>query len=425
MILLSNIKFIKENQEKVKEGIENKGYKVDIDELLKVHESMVNNQLTLQVLSRQKNEANKIIPRSQGKDKENKIEEMKIVDARAKEHFKELEKSMKRYIELAENVPNLPALDVKVGKNESENEIIKTVGEKTKFDFKPKDHLEIGKSLDIIDVKRAATVSGSRFTYLKNEAVLLQFALINFAFDFLVKEGFKPILPPVMITDESMKAMGYLEHGGDDETYHFEKDQLYFVGTAEQAIGPMHQNEILNDQVLPLRYVGYSSCFRREAGSYGKDVKGILRVHQFDKVEMFCYAKPEDSNREHEYLLSLEEKIMQALEIPYQVVKMCTGDLGFPTARKYDLEAWMPGQGRYRETHSTSSCTDFQARRLNIRYKSKETGKNEFVHTLNGTATALGRTIIAILENYQQRDGSVTIPKVLQSYLKGLREIKK
>jgi len=208
-------------------------------------------------------------------------------------------------------------------------------------------------------------------------------------------------------------SMGYLEHGGEEDMYVFEKDGLVLTGTSEQAIGPMHANETLKD--LPLRYVGFSSCFRRESGSYGKDTRGVLRVHQFDKVEMFSFTKPEDSDKEHEYLLSLEEKLFAALEIPYQVVKMCSGDLGAPAARKYDLEAWMPGQGEYREVTSTSTTTDFQARRLNIKYQSG--GKTEYVHTLNGTAFAIGRTIIAIMENYQQEDGSVEIPEVLRKWV--------
>jgi len=220
-----------------------------------------------------------------------------------------------------------------------------------------------------------------------------------------------------------MGAMGYLEHGGEEETYHFAKDGLYLVGTSEQSIGPYYMDEVLNEKDLPLRYVGYSTCFRREAGSYGKDTKGILRVHQFDKVEMFSFTKPEDSDKEHDFLLSMEEKLVQGLEIPYRVVKMCTGDLGISAARRYDIECWMPSQNQYRETHSTSTCTDFQSRRLNIRFRNKD-GKLELTHTLNGTAFALGRIMIAILENYQQADGSIKIPEVLHKYI-GIKEIKK
>ena len=249
------------------------------------------------------------------------------------------------------------------------------------------------------------------------DAVDLEFALTRFAFDVLKKEGFIPVVPPVFLKPEAMRGMGYLDYN-EDEMYHLEKDDLYLIGTSEQAIAAMHMNEILEAKKLPLRYAGFSSCFRREAGSYGKDTKGILRVHQFDKIEMFSFFEPENSKKEHEFLLSMEEKLMQALQIPYRVLQMCTGDLGFQAANKYDIEAWLPGQNQYRETHSTSNDTEFQSRRLNIKYKNLKTGKNEFVHTLNGTAFAIGRMIIAIMENYQQKDGVVKIPTVLEGYIK-------
>jgi len=241
--------------------------------------------------------------------------------------------------------------------------------------------------------------------------------LINLAFDTLTKEGFVPIIPPVMLKPEMAKGMGYPEQFDGEEAYYIEKDNLFLVGTSEQSMGAMHANETFNEKDLPQRYVGFSTCFRREAGSYGKDTKGIFRVHQFDKVEMFSFSKPEDSKKEHQFLLKMEENLMKKLKIPYRILQMCTGDLGFPAAAKYDIETWMPSESRYRETHSTSNCTDFQSRRLNIRYKKKD-GSLDFVHTLNGTAFATGRTIIAIIENYQQKDGSVKMPEALQKYLK-------
>ncbi|MFH1253795.1 MAG: serine--tRNA ligase, partial [Candidatus Uhrbacteria bacterium] len=284
-----------------------------------------------------------------------------------------------------------------------------------KFDFEPKDYMTIAEKLDLIDVKRAAKVSGTRFGYLKGEVALLEFALINLALDVLSKEHFIPVIPPVMIKTEMMEAMGYLDTAADRaERYFLDKDNLILVGTSEQSIGPMYQGEILEEKDLPRRYVAFSSCFREEAGAYGKDTKGILRVHQFDKVEMFSICQPEKSKEEHQFLLKMEEKLMQSLKLPYQVVQLCTGDLARPSASTIDIETWMPGQGEYRETHSTSNCTDFQARRLNIRYRSKQ--GVEFVHTLNGTAFAIGRTLIAIIENYQQKDGSVKVPKALQKY---------
>ena len=220
------------------------------------------------------------------------------------------------------------------------------------------------------------------------------------------------------------RGMGYIEQTDKEEAYYLPQDNLYLVGTAEQSIGPMHADEIFEEKDLPKRYVAFSTCFRREAGAYGKDTKGILRVHQFDKVEMFSFVKPEDSKKEHQFLLSLEEALMQSLKIPYRIVQMCTGDLGVPAAAKYDIEAWMPGQGEYRETHSTSNCTDFQARRLNIRYRRSD-GKLEFVHTLNGTATAIGRTLIAIIENYQEKNGSIKVPEVLQPFINRQKVTKK
>jgi len=395
-----DIKFIRENLEKVKNGVENKGYKVDFEKLLKLDDERRNLIAKNDELRAERNKLTK-----EDRDKGKKIKE----DLQKLEP--ELKKTEKDFMELLQQVPNIPASDVKVGKNESENEIIKKWGEKTKFNFKPKEYVEIAEKLDLIDTKRAAKVSGTRFGYLKNQAAILEFALIRYVMDILTKEGFVPVVPPVMINEKSMRGMGYFDRGSD-EVYKTQ-DDLYLVGTSEQSIGPMHMDEVLSD--LPKRYVAFSTCFRREAGSYGKDTKGILRVHQFDKVEMFSYVEPKDSNKEHEFLLSLEEKIYQGLGIPFEVSKMCTGDLGDPAVRKYDINAWIPSENKYREITSTSDCTDYQARRLNIKFRDKE-GKLDFVHTLNGTGVAVGRTIIAILENYQQKDGSIKIPEVLQKY---------
>jgi seryl-tRNA synthetase len=336
-----------------------------------------------------------------------------------KDLLKKLEPELKlieiEYKKALFDIPNPPAKDVKTGKSDKENEVLRKEGKIKKFDFKPKDYLTLAESLDIIDVARASKVSGSRFGYLKADAARLELALVQFAMETLAKEGFVPVIPPVLIKKEMMGGMGYLEHGGEEDMYVFDKDGLVLVGTSEQSVGPMHSGEILPVKDLPRRYMGFSSCFRREAGSYGKDTKGIIRVHQFDKVEMFSFCEPEKSDKEHEFLLSLEEKLFGLLEIPYQVVKMCSGDLGAPASRKYDLEAWMPGQGTYREVTSTSNTNDFQARRLNIKY-AKE-GKVDYLHMLNGTAFAIGRTIVAIIENYQLADGSIAIPKVLQKWM--------
>lgn len=311
-------------------------------------------------------------------------------------------------------LPN-PALEgVPVGKDEGGNVEIRKWGELPKFNFPVKAHCELGESLDLVDTERAGKVSGTRFGYLKNEAVLIELALIDLGMKKLLKKGFTPIFPPVMIQKEVMSSLGYNNYGFE-ETYVLPDDHLCLIATAEHAIVPYFKDEILKEDELPKRFIGYSSAFRREAGSYGKDTKGILRVHQFNKLEMVSLVKPEDSENELEMFLSIEEELMQALKIPYHVVKMCTGDLGDPAAAKYDIEAWFPAESKYRETHSCSNCTDYQARRLNIRYK-KSDGKMEFVHILNGTVFS-ERPILAILENYQQADGTVEIPEVLRNYV--------
>lgn len=407
-----DIKFIRQNPDKVKEDARKRGVDINIDRLLEIDEER---RKLLQEIEGQKAEQNKAS--AQKITDNDKLEQLKELKNKIKELEEKLKEINEEYNKLMYQMPNLLNDDVPEGKDERDNKIIREVGKKIDFDFKPKDYLEIAEKLDIIDTKRAAKVSGSRFGYLKGDAALLEFALIQFAFDILIKEKFIPIIPPVFIKPEAMKGMGYIDSEKDkEERYFFEKDNLYLVGTSEQSVGPMHTDEVFEQSELPKRYAAFSTCFRREAGSYGKDTKGILRVHQFDKVEMFSFTEPQKSKDEHKLLLSLEEKIMQELKIPYRMVHLCGGDLARPSVSTYDIEAWLPGQGTYRETHSTSNTTDFQSRRLNIRYKSKE--GTQYVHTLNGTAIALGRMIIAIIENYQQKDGSIKIPKVLQRYLK-------
>ena len=404
-----DIKFIRENPDKVKKNCENRHIKVDINKLLKIDKEKREKQKQLEEIYAKKNKATKEIQKLENEKKKKKIiSEMKKIDKKINEEFKVL----------MYQIPNICFDDVPVGDSDEDNVVIREMGKKPKFKFQVKDYLEIAEKLDLIDTKRASKVSGTRFSYLKGEAVLIEFALINLIFDILIKQGFKPIIPPVLVKSDIMKAMGYIDSKEDiEERYFFEKDNLFLVGTSEQSIGPMHKDEIFQEKELPKRYVAFSSCFREEAGSYGKDTKGILRVHQFDKVEMFSFCKPNKSVEEHQFLLSLEEKLMQTLKIPYRVVKLCTGDMARPSATTFDIEAWMPGQKQYRETHSVSNCTDFQTRRLNIRYQRKEDKKLDFVHALNGTAFAIGRTIIAIIENYQQEDGSIKMPKALQKYL--------
>ncbi len=414
-----DIKFIRENPEKVKQGAKDKGVEVDMDKLLELDKKR---REILAQTEQIKAEQNKIS--GKGAPTQETIEMAKALKEKVQAGESQLKQIEEEFNKLMYQIPNVPFDDVPVGKDDSGNKVKEfgKIKEKPKFDFKPKEHWEIGEQLDIIDTERAGKVAGTRFYYLKRQGALLEFALINFAFAKLVKKGFIPVIPPVMIKKEMAWAMGYLQQTDDEEAYHLEKDDLYLTATSEQSLGAMHAGETFDEKDLPLRYVGFSTCFRREAGSYGKDTKGILRVHQFDKIEMFIFCKPEDAKKEHELLLSMEKELMDNLGLHYQVIDICTGDLGAPAAKKYDIEAWMPGQDRYRETHSTSNCTDFQARRLNVRYKDKQ-GKLNFVHTLNGTAFSM-RPIIAILENYQQKDGTIEVPKVLRKWT-GFKEIKK
>ncbi|KKQ38642.1 MAG: Serine-tRNA ligase [Candidatus Levybacteria bacterium GW2011_GWC2_37_7] len=407
-----DIKFLRENPEKIQKAAKDKNVDINVGHILEIDKKYKELSISVQKL---REERNILTASMKGKPTPQYLKKGKTL----KEKLEKEEHALKAvWIELKielYKIPNPAKPDVKIGKNDTENKVLRKVGTPTKFSFKPKDHLEIGENLDIVDVARASKISGARFYFLKNEGVLLEFALRELAFEILLKEGFIPVLPPVLIKKEVMRGLGYMEKSGDEDMYILEKDGLVLVGTSEQSIVSMHKDEILNVKDLPKRYVGFSTCFRREAGSYGKDTRGILRAHQFDKIEMVSFVAKGEDDKEHEYLLSLEEKLLQALGIPYQVVKMCTGDLGFPAARKYDLEAWIPSENKYREVTSASTTTDFQARRLNIKY-SAEQNKKEFVNILNGTAFS-ARPIIAMLENYQQEDGSVLIPKILQKYL--------
>lgn len=431
-----DIKFIRENPKKVKEACKKRQVKIDIEELLKIDKEKRENLQKIEKIRAEKNKASKKITATKDKKEKQKIiSEMKKIDKKGDKIEKDLKKLENKVQETMYKIPNMPFDDVPIGKDESGNVVMRQVtasgklcspgqGKKTKFDFKPKDYLEIAENLDLIDVKRAAKVSGSRFGYLKNKAALLEFALINFALDVIVKKGFIPIIPPVLIKSEAMCAMGYIDTKEDlAERYFFEKDNLFLVGTSEQSIGPMHKDEIFSEKDLPKRYLSFSTCFREEAGSYGKDTRGILRVHQFDKLEMFIFSQPENSQKEHQLLIKIEEELMKSLKLPYRLVHLCTGDSARPSASTFDIETWFPTQNKYRETHSASNCTDFQARRLNIKYRDKN-NKLNFVHTLNGTAFAIGRMLIAIIENYQQKNGSIKVPDALQKYT-GFKEIKK
>ena len=412
-----DIKFIRKNPNKVKEGCEKKQVKVDINKLLMLDERKRKYLKDVEFLKSEQNKFSDLVSKETDSNKKERLvsKAQKIKDEIRKDDsiLRGLTQEFKR---LMFQIPNLPLEDIPTGKDEKDNVVLRDVGRKPKFDFQPKDYLTIAEKLDLIDIKRAAKVSGSRFSYLKNEGALLEFALLGLALNVLIKKGFIPVVPPVMIKPEMAQGMGYPEQFDGEEAYFIEKDNLFLIGTAEQSLGPMHANEILEEKELPKRYVAFPcTCFRREAGSYGKDTRGIFRVHQFNKIEMFSFCKGKDSQKELQFFLKIEEELMQTLKIPYRVIQMCTGDLGFPAAVKYDIEAWFPFEGRYRETHSTSSCTDFQARRLGIRWRDEDNNLN-FVHTVNGTVFSQ-RPILAILENYQQKDGSIKIPKVLQKYI--------
>jgi seryl-tRNA synthetase len=316
---------------------------------------------------------------------------------------------------VAAALPNLPDPDAPDGMTEDDAVVVREVGDRPSFDFEPRDHLEIGEELGLIDMEAGARVSGSRFAYLKGDLVLLELALVRFALDLVRAEGHEPVVPPVLVREEALYGTGFLP-GDRDQIYEVPKDELFLVGTSEVSLAALHAEQILDAEQLPLRYAGFSTCFRREAGAAGRDTRGIFRVHQFDKVEMFSFVEPEGSAAEHERLLATEERILAALEIPYRVVNVAAGDLGAPAAKKYDCEAWIPSQERYRELTSCSNTTDFQARRLNCRYRAADNESPQAVHTLNGTAVAVGRTMIALIENRQERDGGFTLPKTLHPY---------
>jgi seryl-tRNA synthetase len=317
--------------------------------------------------------------------------------------------------QLALSLPNLPDPDAPEGMTEEDAVVIRVVGDRPDFGFEPRDHLEIGADLDLIDMELGARLSGSRFAYLKGDLVLLELALIRFAIETVRAEGHEPVVPPVLVREEALEGTGFLP-GDRDQIYEIPKDDLFLTGTSEVALASLHADQILEGDALPLRYCAFSTCFRREAGAAGRDTRGIFRVHQFDKVEMFSFVDPDASAAEHERLLAIEERILGALEIPYRVVNVAVGDLGAPAAKKYDCEAWIPSQGRYRELTSCSNTTDYQARRLGARYRPAEGEAPRPVHTLNGTACAVGRTIIALIENRQESDGSFTLPNILHPY---------
>jgi seryl-tRNA synthetase len=418
-----DLKHLRENQTWYEKAFAKKQMKVDIPHVLKLdseHRDLIQN---VEEKRSEKNKVSKLIPTYKDAERQAKILEMKALDVKLKESEEQLNRISAQLKEVIETLPNPPHESVPEGKDSSENKPIRTVGKPPKFDFEPRDHMDLGKALDLIDMETAAKTSGARFYYLKNEAVRLEFALWNWLLTKYTEKGFIPVTTPMLVKEQMMYATGFFP-ADRNEIYKVNpgEDDLYLIGTSEVPLAGLHMFEPLKKEELPKRYIGFSGCFRREAGSYGKDTKGILRVHQFEKMEMFSFCDPANSWEEHDFLLSIEEEILKDLKLHYQVVNICGGDLGAPAAKKYDCEVWIPSQKQFRELTSCSNCTDFQARRGGIRYKDEQ--GTHFCHTLNGTATAFTRMLIAILENYQQEDGSVEIPKVLQPFMGKIKVIK-
>lgn len=409
-----DVKLLRENPNLVRSSQKARGESESlVDELLAADEVRRAAIVEFEALRAEQNSLSKSVGAAKGDEKSALLDRAKSLSAQVKEAEAKKSLTEESFRKLALLLSNIVDPSAPIG-GESDFKVIEQVGKPREFGFEVKDHVELGKILGAIDVERGAKVSGARFYYLTGVGALLELALVNYAISLATKAGFIPVIPPVLVKPEAMEGTGFLGQAAEN-VFYLKEDDFYLVGTSEVPLAAYHMDEILDSNKLPLRYSGYSPCFRREAGSYGKDTRGIIRVHQFEKVEMFSFCKPEDAAAEHQRLLAWEKEFLNAMEIPYRVIDVATGDLGSSAIRKFDCEAWIPTQGGYREVTSTSNCTDFQARRLNIRTKG-ENGTSP-VATLNGTLVAVPRMIVAILENHQQADGSVNLPKALQSYL--------
>lgn len=419
-----DIAFVREHPEEVVKAAKLKGLSVDIMGVITLDKKRRELQVRLDKIRATKNKAGADLTKLLGESKKQALEKLKKIDQQEAQLKPELADVEQKLTDALSALPNPPLPEVPEGKGEEDNVVVRKWGGPQKFDFSPLNHVALASRLDLIDFETGAKVTGSGFYFLKNEAVLLEFALVRYALDFLAQKGFTLWFTPDLARSSFYLGTGYLPRGKEAQIYEIKNQDLGLIATAEVTLAGVHSGEIMEASDLPKRYAGYSHCFRQEAGAYGKYSKGLYRVHQFSKVEMFAYTLPEESLKMHEELLSLEEELWQGLGIPYRVIEMCTGDLGAQAARKFDLEAWMPGRGEWGEVTSTSNTTDYQARRLNIRYRSRE-GKVAYAHTLNGTAIATSRALIAILENYQQKDGSIVIPEVLRPHMGGLKEIRR
>ena len=421
-----DLEFIRSNKEKVKKAIDTKYFKQKksglIDDLLKIDSQRKKLLKEVENLRAIQNKASKKI----GDKSISQAEKKKLINqmASVKKDLTVLEKELKKvdsiYKKIIWQIPNMPDKDAPIGKDDNDNIEIRHWGKIPKFLFEPKDHLTLAQGLDLVDFEAGKKIVGSKFYFLKNQGVDLTLAIFNYVFDILKKEKFTTFISPELAKTEIVEAIGFQPRGAEKQIYEIEDENLSLIATAEITLGGMHKDDVLTYDKLPLKYAGLSNCYRVEAGSWGKYSHGLYRVHHFHKIEMFIYCQPEESKKNHEYIVKLEEKIFQGLGIPYRVMDVCTGELGAPYTRKYDLEGWMPGRGEkgdWGEITSASNATDYQAQRLNIRFKDKD-GKNKHPHMLNGTAIPISRALICILENYQQKDGTIKVPKALESYMK-------
>lgn len=408
-----DINILRDDREALAESLRRRGAEFDLSELATLDEERRSTRSAAEVLRREQKAAGKSISKLDGAAKQAAIESASKLSEEYKRLVAQADDLDERFNAIWIKLPNMTDPTAADGLHEDDAVELKRVGQPPAFEFEHKDHVELGTALGMLDVERASKVSGSRFGFIMGDLAIMEFSLVRYAMDTLMPHGFVPMIPPVLVRDHALYGTGFFP-GDAEQVYSVPDDDLYLVGTSEVPIAAFHGDEIFDAEQLPIRYAGYSTCFRREAGTYGKDTRGIFRVHQFDKVEMFSFVAADASQAEHDFLLAREEELIGGLELPYRVVNVAAGDLGSSAAKKYDIEAWFPSQQRYREVTSTSNTTDFQSRRLKIRYRTDD--GNAFVHTLNGTAIAVGRILIALMENHQLEDGTVAIPSALVPY---------
>ena len=418
-------KLLKQNPEIIIDNLNKRKLEFPINDLISLDRRRRQLIVEIQHVKHEKNTLSHSIAskKKENTDTSQEISKMKDIDNRILSLEEEKTSVESRFNLLIRNLPNIIHQSVPIGNNENDNVVIKHSGIIKNFEFRPRDHIELATSLDLVDIERAAKISGARFYFLKKDLVRMNYALIHFAIDFLSDKGYVLAQPPYMIRRSAMEGAVILEDF-EDVIYKINGEDLYMIGTSEHALASMHMDEILNGKLLPIKYAGISTCFRKEAGAHGKDMKGIFRVHQFEKVEQFVYSRPDDSWKEHDNMLTITEEFYEKIGIPYRTVLLCSADLGKISAKTYDIEAWMPGQRAYREIVSCSNCTDYQARRLRIRFKDKTNEETRLVHTLNSTLVATERTMVSIMENYQTLNGDIEVPDILRKYMGDIKKIK-